>query len=289
MHGRRIQPGRSALTITVAAMALLTACTTESSSPGRTKATGSAASGAAPTPTWNTRPASIAALGDSITRAFDACELLKDCPNQSWVSVLARRLSARQFNLAQTGARMADLVGQAEQAVASRPQQVVILMGSNDACRRTTTEMTPTHEYRRQFTAAMDVLNTGLPKTQVFVASVPDPKRLLDVGRKIPVAKAVWQLAKTCPSMLAEPDSTAASDLRRRDAVRARVMEYNTALSEVCGQYSRCRYDGGTVFGFRFVADQLSPFDWFHPGKRGQAELARVITRAGFSSVAVTE
>jgi hypothetical protein len=72
-------------------------------------------------PRWNTRPASVAALGDSITRGYDACALLADCPAVSWatgtrpgVRSLAERLGARHtWNYAVSGARMADLPRQA--------------------------------------------------------------------------------------------------------------------------------------------------------------------------------
>ncbi|MGG8406484.1 SGNH/GDSL hydrolase family protein, partial [Streptomyces sp. 12297] len=37
-------------------------------------------------PVWNRQPSSIAAVGDSITRGFDACSVLADCPEASWAT-----------------------------------------------------------------------------------------------------------------------------------------------------------------------------------------------------------
>ena len=65
-------------------------------------------------------PRSIAAVGDSITRGFDACAVLSDCPEVSWatgtdteVDSLAQRLlrtrARSSWNHARSGARMADL------------------------------------------------------------------------------------------------------------------------------------------------------------------------------------
>lgn len=54
--------------------------------------------GAQAGPRWNTAPASIAAVGDSITRGFDACSVLADCPEVSWVTgndPAVRSLAAR--------------------------------------------------------------------------------------------------------------------------------------------------------------------------------------------------
>jgi lysophospholipase L1-like esterase len=283
---------RRVLTTAVAAMALLVGCSgTRSAAPaGSPSATRRAAAEASakPTPTWDTTPASLASLGDSITRAFDACSLLKDCPDSSWAAGFAKRAhSTSSWNLARSGATMADLEGQAEKAAARKPAQVTILMGANDACRSGTGAMTPVAEYRREFGAAMRTLHLRLPKAQVFVASVPDLRRLWSVGRANPLAEQVWQLG-LCPSMLGDADSMTLAAQQRRTAVRDRVVAYNKVLAEVCGAYDRCRTDGGAVFGYRFTADELSTWDWFHPSRLGQARLARVVYEA-FTSSRVTE
>ncbi|MFF4291743.1 SGNH/GDSL hydrolase family protein, partial [Streptomyces sp. NPDC001633] len=95
---------------------------------------------------WDRSPASIAAVGDSITRGFDACTVLSDCPEVSWatgtseqVDSLAVRLLGRaqaadhSWNYAETGARMADLPGQMADAAVRRPQLVTVMVGANDA------------------------------------------------------------------------------------------------------------------------------------------------------------
>ncbi|MDJ0343712.1 SGNH/GDSL hydrolase family protein [Streptomyces sp. H10-C2] len=247
-----------------------------------------------PTPTWDARPASIAALGDSITRGFDACSLLADCPEVSWVTgsrtqvdsiagrVLAGAAAANSWNLAKSGARMSDLPDQAETAAAKKPSLVTVLMGANDACRESAADMTPVAGFRTDFTRAMAGLHSALPKSQVFVASIPDLKRLWEVGKENPLGKQIWKLG-VCPSMLRDADSVAESAQTRRDAVRARVVAYNRVLKEVCGQYDHCRYDGGAVFDYRFTPDELSSWDWFHPNARGQAQLARILFTAAFA------
>ena len=66
---------------------------------------------------------------------------------------------------------------------------------------------------------------------------------------------------------------------RRRDLVHNRVMAYNDVLKEVCGKDTRCRWDGGAVFNYRFSSTQLSQWDWFHPSRTGQARLAEIAYR----------
>ncbi|MET8218877.1 SGNH/GDSL hydrolase family protein [Streptomyces hirsutus] len=244
-----------------------------------------------PTPLWDTSPASVAAVGDSITTGFDACAVLTDCPEVSWatgssekVDSLAVRLlgpagaAERSWNYAVTGARMADLPGQMARAVGRGPELVAVMAGANDACRATTSAMTPAADFRADFEEAIRTLRKALPKAQVYVASVPDLKRLWSQGRTSAMGKQVWKLG-ICPSMLGDPDALDAAANERRETVRERVEEYNKALEEVCAEDDRCRYDGGAVYEYRFGTAQLSRWDWFHPSVDGQARLAEIAHR----------
>ncbi|MFP8964052.1 SGNH/GDSL hydrolase family protein [Streptomyces nanhaiensis] len=241
-----------------------------------------------PSPSWDTGPGSLAALGDSITRAFDACSLLDDCPEASWatgtspeVDSLARRLgvpAAATWNHARSGALMAELPAQARRAAAHRPELVTVLIGANDACRPTVERMTPVEEFRADFAEALRTLRRASPKTQVYVAGVPDLERLWSLGRSHPVAAQVWELG-ICPSMLGGARASDAAAAERRAKVSARVRAYNAALAEVCERDARCRHDGGAVHGYRFTARELSAWDWFHPGPEGQRALAEIAHR----------
>jgi lysophospholipase L1-like esterase len=235
-------------------------------------------------PAWNTRPGSIASLGDSITRGFDACSVLSDCPRVSWstgrdVNSLAQRLrsGARSWNYAKTGAVMADLPGQMEAAAARKPQLVTVMIGSNDACRNSVDDMTPTDEFRSTFTSALTRLRREVPKTQVYVASVPDLKRLWSQGRKNVLGRQIWKLG-ICPSMLKDSDAMDAASTERRRRVDEQVDDYNKVLKDVCGKDPLCRYDDA-VHNYRFTERELSKWDWFHPSKAGQQRLAAMAYR----------
>ncbi|KOV92177.1 SGNH/GDSL hydrolase family protein [Streptomyces sp. NRRL B-3648] len=251
---------------------------------------GSAARAVRP-PVWDRSPDSVAAVGDSITRGFDACTVLSDCPEVSWatggdarVDSLAVRLlgaaraAQHSWNYAVTGARMADLPEQMEQAAAHGPELVTVMVGANDACRSSASAMTPVADFRANFEEAMGTLRSSLPKTQVYVASVPNLKRLWSEGRTNMLGKQVWKLG-ICPSMLADADDLTSAAMVRRDRVQQRVVEYNKVLKEVCAKDHRCRFDDNAVYDYRFGTDQLSQWDWFHPSTDGQARLAEIAYR----------
>ncbi|MGW8060751.1 SGNH/GDSL hydrolase family protein [Streptomyces ziwulingensis] len=281
---------RTALAVLTAALLGVTGCdAVGGDSPGPSAA---ASERAAPTPLWDTSPESVAAVGDSITRGFDACTVLSDCPEVSWatgasaeVDSLAVRLlgrtgaAERSWNYAVTGSRMADLAGQVTRAAARKPELVAVMAGANDACRETTSAMTPVADFRDRFEEAMATLREKLPTAQVYVASIPDLKRLWSEGRTNPLGKQVWKLG-ICPSMLGDADALDAAATQRRNTVRDRVEAYNGVLREVCAKDRRCRTDGGAVHAFRFGTGQLSRWDWFHPSVDGQARLAEIAYRA---------
>jgi lysophospholipase L1-like esterase len=241
-------------------------------------------------------PSSMSALGDSITRGFNACGWFFDCTPRSWSTGSSGSVSShylrirsknpriwfRNYNDARSGAVMADLSGQAQTAVGRGVQYVTILMGANDACSSSEAGMTPAAAYRAQFEQAMQTLTTGLPGASIFVASVPDLKRLWELGKDNSSARFAWGVFGICQSMLANPLSTAQADVERRDRVRQRVIDYNASLADVCGAYATCRFDGNAVFDYPFALTHVSTWDYFHPSTSGQAQLAEITYTAGF-------
>lgn len=303
---RRLRTAAVAVTVSATALGVFAACQADSGGnggrPGGATARGTPSAGPSPqagtapadpspedTVQWDRGPDSIAAVGDSITRGFNTCAVLADCPQASWVTgtdpevdSLTRRLlddpAGDSWNLARSGALAAELPGQMRRAARLDPDLVTVLIGANDVCRREASGMTEVADFQDDVRAAIDLLHREAPQAQVFLVSLPDLKRLWSQGRSRPYARQVWRLG-ICPSMLAQPLSTTAAAEERRRQVQDRVVAYNTALRRICSGDPRCRYDDGAVFDYRFTAEELSPWDWFHPSKQGQRSLAEIVHR----------
>lgn len=289
---RKRHRSRAAVAFAAAAVLGLAGCDASGGNEAAPQGTTASRPSPRPTPVWNRSPGSIAAVGDSITRGFDACAVLSDCPEASWatgsdtgVDSLAVRLlgvtgaAERSWNYAVSGSRMSDLAGQIARTVQRKPELVTVMSGANDACRSSVSAMTPVADFRAQFQDALDTLRASLPRTQVYVSSVPNLQRLWSQGRTSPLGKQVWKLG-LCPSMLGDADALDAEATARRAAVQARVEAYNQVLKEVCAKDRRCRFDGNAVFDYSFGTDQLSHWDWFHPSRNGQSRLAEIAYRA---------
>jgi lysophospholipase L1-like esterase len=240
-------------------------------------------------------PASMASLGDSITRGFNACGWFFDCTSRSWstgandgVTSHYERLQAidptmsSRTNLARSGAKMAELPGQAQGAVDRAVGYVTILMGANDACTSSEDAMTPVADFEASVTDAFAVLAGAAAPPAVLVSSIPDIHRLWEVGKDSSSARTAWSTYGICQSMLANPTSTADADVERRARVRQRVIDYNAVLAGVCAQHDFCTDDAQMVFEFPFERSHLSSWDYFHPNTSGQNVLAEVTWTNGF-------
>ncbi|HEY8513925.1 MAG TPA: SGNH/GDSL hydrolase family protein [Candidatus Binatia bacterium] len=150
-------------------------------------------------------PTRMLAIGDSITRAFDAT-LPADNLSQSWSSgyrgFLERllnlpnvkshnqRISAnfgdsgrRNIVVARNGARVRSLVDQARQARWRGITYATVLLGGNDVCRDSIEDIPTDEEFANDVIAGLLELFNALPKgATVQVVAIPDIKRLYDIG-----------------------------------------------------------------------------------------------------------
>ncbi len=241
-------------------------------------------------------PNSIAATGDSITRAFNAGLVpFTDAPWNSWSTGALRswthyrrilaanpRILGRSYNDARSGAKAADLERQAWLALLQRAEYVTILIGANDACASSEAAMTPVAEFRAQVARALRRLSVGLPSARLYVVSIPNIYRLWRLFHDDADARVAWRLTGFCKSMLVRPRSTAREDEARRQRVRRRVIAYNEQLAQVCALYIHCRFDGNAVFAYPFRREHVSKRDYFHPSLAGQRTLAAVTWAAGY-------
>jgi lysophospholipase L1-like esterase len=239
-------------------------------------------------------PKTMAAAGDSISVATNhtlTCAVFGGCAAASWTtgsntSVDSHFLRLKDYNkritmrnAAFSGATMADLNGQFSSILSGgyRPGYLTVLIGANDVCG---TSLTETAVFRQQFTTAMTNLYATSPSTSVFVASIPDLKRLYDLLAGNSTAQSRWAEYAVCPLVLGVGVD--------QGPALARLAEFNQVLQEVCTGFNsaatpnRCKYDGGAVFRTDFVTSDVSTVDYFHPSTAGQKKLAAVAWGASF-------
>lgn len=235
-------------------------------------------------------PTSMAALGDSITQATDVCCWYGDHPAQSWSTgggqydgitshyerllQLQPAIAGRNYNDSQSGAKAADLPGQAAAAVSQGAEYVTILMGANDLCTSSAATMTSEADFRASVTQALDTLAS---RPKVFVSSIPNIYQLWKVLRNNDAAQFVWSVAKICQSMLA-PTNTP----QDRRQVVDRENAFNAIIADVCASHANCRSDGNAVYNYQFSASDVSRLDYFHPSLQGQANLAEITWKAAW-------
>jgi lysophospholipase L1-like esterase len=246
---------------------------------------------AAPAPNLTGYPNSMAAAGDSITRAYNTGTVpFTDQPANSWSSgtpssvrshylrILDAQpeISGRNFNVAVSGARMRDLDAQAAAVNDRAVAYITILIGANDLCSRTVGGMTSVEAFRTEFEEAMAALSAGSPRARIYVVSIPNLYRLWVILKDDALARLAWRTFDICPSLLKDPRSTDAEDVARRRVVKQRSIAFNAVLKEVCALYIHCRFDERALFHEPFTPVDISERDYFHPSLQGQQRLAQV-------------
>lgn len=242
-------------------------------------------------------PDSMAALGDSISQATNACCEPGDYPGSSWstgdepsdevrshyerLQALHPAITGRSYNFSVSGAKASDLAPQVARAIEQRPEYITLLIGANDLCASSAAAMTTAADFDRYVRDALDTLQAALPGSRIFVSSIPDLHRLWSVLAGNPAAREAWAANGICPAMLGE-QTTAAG----RRAVIVRQDEFNRILAAACARNANCRWDGGAVRNYRFSPAEISTLDYFHPAPSGQAALADLtwtsLARSGF-------
>jgi lysophospholipase L1-like esterase len=234
-------------------------------------------------------PRSIASTGDSLTRAAGTGFLpWTDNPAGSWSTgtdpsvnshylrllALNPKIRGKNYNDARSGAKMGELSTQMGTVVSQGADYVTVEMGGNDVCAPNEGAMTSVATYRSQFRAGLDRVTSGLPKVRVFVASVPNIHHLWELYHDDLAAQIAWFTFGVCQSMLANPTSTAQTDVDRRARVLQRIRDYNAALAAVCAEYRQCRFDGFAAFNATYTKADVIHLDYFHPSLSGQAKFA---------------
>ena len=142
-------------------------------------------------------------------------------------------ISRHNYNDAVSGAKMAELYGQAALAVSRKVELVGILMGANDACTSSISTMTSVASYESQFESAMKLLTSGIPTAQINVSSLPNVYRLWEIFNTNLSAVSTWNTLKICQSLLANLTSLATADEQRRLEVRTREEESTDTAKRV--------------------------------------------------------
>lgn len=194
-------------------------------------------------------------LGDSITRAFNTgCPFYwTDCAmTNSWATGNNTKVNSTYLRLTQltpetpyndavSGAKMADLPGQATNVVGRKVELVTILMGANDACGGSTGVMTEVSSYQANFEKAM--ANPDLGAAERRHQSRLGSEHLPTVGTLPHQQIGGLSLADLQDVRITalQPDLHPPADMEKRAKVRQRIQEYNAVLQSVCANTPAAR------------------------------------------------
>jgi lysophospholipase L1-like esterase len=242
----------------------------------------------------------MAALGDSITRAFNANGPI-DHPWNSWatgnsdenglfqrgqVKSHAEFLSETTgrdvivHNVAKSGATSSDLARQVQSLKGVKLDYATILIGANDLCAHGQPTTPDGHadmtEYAGRVESGITQLIAENPQIKILLVSIPDLLRLQRIGHGTS-CQSRWNTFGICKMLLGAnvtEDSiaqfgtqlrTANEDLHLIAAKHSASVQFSTILSE-----------------YPYERDQLSDVDCFHPNIAGQNIISRETWNTGW-------
>lgn len=175
-------------------------------------------------------------------------------------------------------------------SAASQPVKVVVELGGNDICNRTSdTDMYTDAQWQESVDAGLDVLVNGLPDgSTVYLSSVPRVQDLRGVG----IAKQTGNSRVNCESFWATYDvcSVATASDTYFDAISERQQSYNEILAARALDYNAqaattgvevtAEYAGDSslsVGTYAFTTNDMNGGDCFHPSVAGQNKLSEIL------------
>ena len=179
-------------------------------------------------------------------------------------------------NAALVGGVVAEALSLGVVVIEAPPLLVPGLLGGNSACAPPVEELPPAAESEAGLTALFGRLNAEAPGATILVLSIPDLHHLWEIGRANAQAVQAWNSSPSCSNLLGAADDDSAEAEARRDAVAARVDEFNAAIVRACSAAQQCIDDGGAVFAYDFSGEEISGIDFFHPSIAGQRAIAAI-------------
>ncbi len=230
-------------------------------------------------------PSTMAALGDSLTQAYQAGGAPGDDPAESWATgtdssvnshylrLLAQNaaISGHGYNDAVSGSKISATSSQATAAIGQNADYVTIWAGTNDVCTSTISQMTSVSSFTGSLQTTLSQLTAALPSARILVLSIPDWYGLWQAFQANVSAQSAWSTFNNrCPDIFGAGATT--SD---RQTVSQRITDLNTAISTTCGQFATCATDSGAAFSlWATLSSSDLATDYFHLSPSGQAKVA---------------
>lgn len=235
----------------------------------------------------------MVAIGDSITRAFNAMFYFWDSPSVSWTTgkqkfdgfeshlerlqKLYPEKKVKAYNYARTGALMKDLDRQVGKTIKKKPQYVTLLIGANDVCRWGADYQGKLDEFTQRLKTGLDKLVTEDPKVKITMSAMPDIYNVWKVLKDKPSCQTVWSVIGFCKELLGK---NLTND--QRLAFRERWAHANSNMASVAALYPQNVKFSDAAATYTFADKDLSSHDCFHPSMKGQGILADVTWQEGW-------
>lgn len=223
----------------------------------------------------------MAAIGDSITKAFNSGGFFIPRPRNSWSAGSSKYVESHKtklenyfdmsvdaYNFAKSGSEIRDLNVQVREVLRLKPDYLTVLIGANDVCGWDEDYEAELNFYAAELARHLDRIVETIPDIKILLVSIPDIYQLQQLGSKNQ-CQSKWNFTHFCSAMLGQ-DRTEADRL----LVAEKWERANAALEALSENYPENVKFAASVKNYQFAIDEVSKVDCFHPSVAGQKKLA---------------
>lgn len=236
----------------------------------------------------------MVAIGDSITAGFNSYDMGIN-PQMSWATGddknvkshfqrLSEMFTVTAINKSVTGSDVTNTLDQIKEVISEINESdenepidyLTFLVGGNDLCRwPLDDDGTYLSNYTKNFQSVIEEAVQHNPTIKILISSLPDVKRLYEVGRQRRMCRFIWGTGRVCPQIL----SPRAKD---RELYFKRWEDMNEEITKIAREYDTNVMFTKEISTYEFTKEDISKWDCFHPSVSGQQKISEKLWMLGW-------
>ena len=115
------------------------------------------------------------------------------------------------------------------------------------------------------------------PEIKVLISSLPDIKRLYEIGQQKRYCRVLWNTGRVCPQILSPR-------AKNRELFFDRWEAINQEISKIARDHHTNIIFTEEISTYPFADEDISRWDCFHPSAQGQSRISETLWMLGWFS-----
>lgn len=230
----------------------------------------------------------MVAVGDSITVGFNSDSMGVNF-DKSWSTGTDRSVNShylrlsemyevKAINKAVAGSTITQALNQVVEAIEESTipiDYLTMIVGANDLCGWPLEDENYLAEYTKHLQNAIAVAIVHNPEIKILISSLPDIRRLYEIGKEKRFCRTVWNTGRVCPKILSPR-------AKNREIYFDRWQAMNDEISNIARDNHTNIIFTEEISNYQFTDEDISRWDCFHPSAKGQNKISETLWMLGW-------